>query len=216
MNRTLLPVLTALCVLLAGCTSGGTSPDSGRTLTQTSTTTRSSDPNSYTPPKATAVPPLALDAKAPKGEKDGRCPYIRAGLDEDPTSQPNVADIEGNRVGRTTLLTTYKPVGCRFYFSYADHHAVAEILPRTFATATAAHNAMVRTAQTGTSVRSYPAFVPGVDGINYRTTFYGPDNGKDWAFVFAKGTVMVVVHTDQDDAAALNALYLARAIVGKF
>lgn len=205
-----------IAVVAAGCTSDK-KPDRtpARTVTSTATTTRPAPPDSFTPAPAATVKPLGPGKKAPKGEKNGRCPYIRSGLDEDPTSRPNVADIEGSRVGRTTILTSLEPVGCRFYFSYPDHHAIADIVPRTFASTAAAHNALVLTARAGTNIRSYPDFVRGVDGINYRTKFYGADGASDWAFAFAKGTVLVVVRTDQDDVGT-NALYLARAIAAKF
>ena len=60
-----------------------------------------------------------------------------------------------------------------------------------------------------------PNFVPGVDGISFRTSFFGPDGAQDWAFVFAKGPVLVVVHTEEQTT-SLNALLIAQAIVAKF
>ena len=54
--------------------------------------------------------------------------------------------------------------------------------------------------------------VPGVDGVLYRTKFFGPDGGRDWACVFAAGRTMVIVHTQRNDPAALTALLVARAV----
>ena len=88
-------------------------------------------------------------------------------------------------------------------------------MPSTYSSPDAAYNAMVLTARAGTSERGAPSFVPGVDGISFRTKMYAPDAGQDWAFAFAKGDVMVVVRTDQTDV-ALNAELIARAIVDKF
>lgn len=208
----------AAVLALAACTSnqpGGPSGGTTTTSTRTVTMTRTPPPRSYTPAPATSVAPLVQGAPPPAGEVERTCPYIKAGLDQEPTTDPNVADIEGDRVYRTTVLTGRTPVGCRFYFAYAAHEAVADILPTTFATATDAYNAMVRTAEAGAEQIAEPNFVPGVTGICYRTRFFGPDGAQDWAFVFAKGRVLVVVHTQRTDTSR-NALYLARALAGRF
>lgn len=206
----------ALILLATGCTSNKTAPAPGtRTVVNTVTTTRQApNPTAFTPPPASFVKSLKPGDRPPTGEKRTLCPYIRSGLDEDPTSKPNVADIQGNRVGQTTVLTTHEPVGCRFYFAY-DYEAVADIVPTTFATAAQAHNAMVLTAKAGKQAKGYPAFVKGVDGISYRTKFFEPDGDNDWAFVFAKGKVLVVIRTEEKSSSA-DARYLARAVVGKF
>ena len=73
----------------------------------------------------------------------------------------------------------------------------------------------MKTAQAGTNLAVTKNFVPGVDGIRYQTRFFGPDGEKDWAFAFAKGKVMVVVHTQQNDA-SLNGALIGKAIVDKF
>ncbi|MGI8677917.1 MAG: hypothetical protein ACR2LX_04355 [Jatrophihabitans sp.] len=213
MKRILLVLL--LAATLAACTSSppGKHP-STQTITSTVISTRPATANAFTPAPASSVKPLRPGDTPPKGETEKLCPYIRSGLDQDPTSKPNVADIQGNRVGRTTVLTGLRPVGCRFYFAY-NYQAVADIVPQTFASPAAAHNAMVRTAQAGTGVEGAPNFVPGVDGISYRTRFFGPDGNSDWAFVFAKGTVLVVVHSEEKTTSQ-NALLLAKAVVGKF
>jgi len=117
-------------------------------------------------------------------------------------------------VQRVTRLVSLKPVGCRFYFQY-DYHPTGDIIPTTYSSSTEAHNAMVVTAEAGQSVISVRSFVPGIDGISFRTRLNHPDNSQDWAFAFAKGNVMVVVRTDQTDTSA-NAIYIAKAIAGKF
>lgn len=208
--------LAALAVSVAGCTAGSAGKTLAPTITGTTTvtSTRTAPAQTFTPAPATTVTPLPPGKNPPAGETEKLCPYIRSGRDQDPTSQPNVADIQGNRIGRTTVLTDLRPVGCRFYFEY-QYQAVADILPQTFSTAIAAHNAMVRTAQAGTAALGVPDFVKGVDGISYRTKFYGPDGSQDWAFAFAKGRVLVVVHTEETRTSQ-NALFLAQAIAGKF
>src|SRR5690348_4397225 len=165
-----------------------------------------------------AVAPLPFGAKTPKGEVERRCPYIRTGLNEDQSyggNGDNVADIEGDRIYRTTVLTGFKPVGCRWYFYAPPYEAIADIEPHRFATARNAHDALVLTARLGTEEISNPSFAPGVDGILYRTTFFGQDGRRDWAFAFAKGRVLVVVHTQRKDT-SLNAFLLGQAVVGKF
>lgn len=215
-------VAVAVATALAGCTSGESAPaptpQAVVTGTRTVITTRTVAPPSPGS-AATSVAAFPPDGKAPKGEVLKTCPYIKGGLDSEPTSGPNVADIEGDRVGRITVLTDYQPVGCRFYFAYAygdtDREAVADILPHTYGSATEARNAMIRTAGAGSEAFTVRNFVPGVTGIRYRTRFFGPDGPRDWAFVFAKGTHMVVVHTQQTNA-SLNAQLLAAAIASKF
>lgn len=214
--KRLVLLASAGAVLLAGCTSSADPQPAGSTGTVTSTVTSTRDTGTdYRPPTPTYVPALPAGKKVPAGEKAGRCPYIRSGLNEDPTDKPNVADIQGNRVGRTTVLTELKPVGCRFYFAYAPGQAVADIRPTTFATAAQARNAMILTAQAGKQVMGVRNFVPGVDGISYRTKFIAADKGRDWAFAFAKGRVLVVVHTEEVTTSQ-NALFLAKAVAAEF
>lgn len=212
-------VAAAMAVLVTGCTSSAParpspSPSpSQRTRTLIATSTAPAPKVTLAP--VTSVQPLRPGQPAPAGERNGRCPYIRAGLNEDPTTSANVADIEGDHVYRTTVLTTRTPVGCRFYYYASPYEAVADIVPTTFPSALAAHNALVLTARAGHNAESRPTFVPGVDGIRYQTRFDGPDGPNDWAFAFAKGRVLVVVHTQQDNS-ELNAELLARAIAGRF
>jgi hypothetical protein len=210
-------VIVAASLALAGCTSSATSPTSSPgTTTQTVTHTRPpSHAATFTPAPAATVKPLPYGAAPHKGERDHSCPYIRSGLNEDSGGGVNLADIEGDRVYRTTLLTRYHPVGCRFYFYAPPYEAIADIRPMRFATSTQAFNAMVRTAEAGRNPITEKNFVKGVTGICYQTKFFGPDGARDWAFVFAKGRVMVVVHTQRSDTSR-SALYLGRAIAGKF
>jgi hypothetical protein len=214
-----LGLVTALsAALLTGCTGGG-SDQAPITITSTETLTRSPSPTPsakpFVPPAPATRAPLPAGAAAPAGTVERLCPYIRSGLNQDPYDGPNAADIEGNRIYRTVVLTTLKPVGCRFYFAYGDNHATAEIHPTTFATATDAYNAMVLTARVDPNAIGVPKFAEGADGIRFKTKFYGPDGATDGAFVFAKGKVLVVVYTEQSDNTQ-NALSLAQAIVGKF
>ena len=203
-----------LLALLAACTSSG-SPDDGdsttSTRTQTTTVHRSPStvtkpPGSFKPAPATTVTGLAPGNPPPKGEKEGTCPYI---------ATQDAADTEGNRIYRTTTITTTHPVGCRFYFWCCDYHAVLDILPQTFDTPTDAYNAMVRTGEAGTNVMGIDSLIKGVSAVLYKTKFYGPDGATDWACTFAKGKVMVTVHTNQNDV-SFNAKQLAQLIAPKF
>ena len=126
-----------------------------------------------------------------------------------------MADLEGNRIYRTTVLTRTTPVGCRFYFWAWPYEATADIVPNTFASPDAARQAMIVTADAGTQIEGRPNIIPGVDAVLYRTKFYGPDGTRDWACAFAAGRIMVVVHTHRTDQSS-SALYIAQAIAGKF
>jgi hypothetical protein len=205
----------ALCAL-AGCsaksTSGGTGGASSdvtviQTITSTPPVPSSGAP--FVPAPATTVAPLGTaHAAMPAGEVEGTCPYI---------SNDDLADAEGDHVYRTATLTGLNPVGCRFYFYAGPFEAIADILPMTFATATDAYNAMVATGAAGTETLGVKGLVTGVDGVLYRTAFFGPDvaKGGDWACAFAAGKVMVVVHTQQTNV-SFNARAIATAIAPKF
>jgi hypothetical protein len=202
-------------VLLAGCTRSAPPPQV-TTATQTLTATRTATPTGgFRPEPATSVPPLAPGSAPRKGEKQRRCPYIRTGLDQDSGGGVNLADLEGDRIYRTTVLTRYRPVGCRFYFYAPPYEAVADIRPFRFRTATEAYNAMVLTARSGRHAIPERNLVPGVTGVSFQTRYFGPDGPRDWAFAFAKGNVMVVVYTQRDDTSR-NAVYIARAVAAKF
>ena len=123
-----------------------------------------------------------------------------------------MADILGSHVYRTTVLTGRHPAGCRFYFYAPPFGAIADIEPTTFDSAVAARNAMIRTGEQGTQVIGRPDLATGVVGVSYRTAFYGPDDGRDWACAYARGTLLVVVRTQRTDTAEV-AVLLAQAII---
>jgi hypothetical protein len=198
-------------VALSACTSSPPSTDTTNTVIVTHSPTTT--PPVFKPPAAGYAGALGPGDAVPKGEAERFCPYIKSTHIEDPVN--SVAVIEGDRVGRTTVLTTTKPVGCRFYFAYGPYGAIADIVPRTFATPLAAHNAMVLTAKAGRRAQGVPKLIPGVEAVLYQTKFYQPDGSTDWACVFTKGTVMVIVHTRQNDL-SFNAKALATAIAPKF
>lgn len=204
----------AALALVAGCTSGSGSPAS--TITHTSTVTHSSAVgDTWRPPRPAHVRPLPPGHKPHKGEKDGSCPYIRTGLNVDGGGGVNLADLEGDRVYRTTVLTSYHPHGCRFYFYAPPYEAIADIRPYTFGSAVEAFNAMIRTARSGHELITERDFVKGVTGICFRTKYFAADGARDWAFAFAKGTTMVIVYTQRFDTSR-NGLYIAKAIAAKF
>jgi hypothetical protein len=204
--------LCVIAVLVAGCSSARTpGPTTTSTHAQIVTKTRPAPAPRYGPPAPHPVAPLPPGHPAPPGERDARCPYIRTGLDQTPNVGVNLADLEGDRVYRTTVLTRDRPVGCRFYFYAPPYEAIADIVPRRLASARAARDAMVLTARTGTELIPERHFVDGLTGILYRTRFYEPDGARDWAFVFSKGRLLVVVHTQRSDTSR-NALYIGRAV----
>ena len=115
------------------------------------------------------------------------------------------------------LSVRERPVGCRFYFdpNWGYPRMTMEITSRTYATPTAAYDAMVRIGQRGANGQGLHGLVPGVDGVLYQTRFYPPDGDDDWACTFAKGNKMVTVKTDQTNV-SLNARQVATLIAGKF
>lgn len=194
-------------VLLAGCTAASPPPAAQRTRTSTQVITQAP---TFVPAPARTVRPQPPGSRLPRGEVERRCPYIAATPDENP--KVNVADIEGDHVYRTTVLTDLRPVGCRFYFYAPPYEAIADIVPRRLATALDAHNAMVLTAtKTGTDATGKPGIAKGVDAVLFRTRFFGPDGRRDWACAFAKGRLLVIVHTQRADT-SLSALLLAEAV----
>lgn len=217
-----LAAVGALCmvasgVVMTGCASSSTdSPTSAapltRTRTVTGTRTITPPPPTFTASSARTVAPLAPGTRPVRGEIERNCPYIASTPDQSPTI--NVADIDGGHVYRTTVLTPLRPVGCRFYFYAPPYEAITDIVPRRFASAKDAYNAMVITAKAGQQAAGKPDLVPGVDAVLYRTRFFGPDGARDWACVFADGRTMVIVHTQRSDT-SLNALLIARAVARK-
>jgi hypothetical protein len=212
------PALVAVLLAVAGCTSSGSpAPTGTRTITRNSTVTGTRPPPkpSFRPPVPTFRRPLPPGARTRAGEKDGPCPYIKAGLNVTDDSGVNLANIEGDRVYRTTILTDLTPEGCRFYFYAPPYVPETEIQPHTFATHAQARDAMILTARTGRNLITEKNFVPGVTGICFQTKFFAADGDRDWAFVFAKGKTMVIVYAFQANTSR-NALYIARAIAKKF
>jgi len=180
-------------------------------VTSTVVHTRTVAPT-FKPTPAKSVTPLPPGQAPGKGEVERACPYIAS----TPTDNPdvNVADIEGDHVYRTTVLTTMKPVGCRFYFYAGPYEAIADITTQAFATAGEAHDAMVLTGNAGHQAQGVKNLVPGVDAVLFKATFFGPDGPNDWACAFAKGKVLVIVHTQQSDV-SFNARSLAQAVAPK-
>jgi hypothetical protein len=204
----------ALTVSLAACTTKKpivitTTRD---TTVHATVTETSQGPPTFTPKPATTVTPLVPGQQPAAGEVEKACPYILSSQDQGPDS---MADLEGDRVYRTTVLTAMKPVGCRFYFYAPPYEAIAEITTHKFGSAAEAHDGIVLTSRTGTAAQGKTAIVPGVDAVVYRTKFFGPDGASDWACAFAKGKVMVIVRTQRKDT-SLNALLIAQAIAPKF
>jgi hypothetical protein len=209
--KSLIAAVLAAVALSSACTgSGKGTPDTTTTQTQTVTHTRTPTAT-FTPRPVASVVPLTPDESPPKGAVDGKCPYIGSNFTD---GTPNVADIEGDRVYRTVVLTTMKPVGCRFYFYAPPYEAVADIVTQTFASPTDARNAMIATGDQGHHAEGVPSLVPGVQAVLYQTEFFGPNGSNDWACVFAKGSLMVIVHTQQSNL-SFNARELAKAIAPK-
>ncbi|HST49224.1 MAG TPA: hypothetical protein VLJ82_15335, partial [Jatrophihabitans sp.] len=146
-----------------------------------------------------STPRPTLSPSGTVAEVAGSCPYIGAA---------DFADIEGDRVGRVTVLRS-RPAGCRFYFSYDPSAIVGEITVVQFPTATEAYNAMVESAQNHPEVQSDAGIADGA--VAYQTDLQG---SRTWQCVFAKGTSVVTVRTRQPYP-ALNAFSLARAIAPK-
>lgn len=210
----------AAILLAAGCGAGSDPPAATPTIDRPAPSTppagqsKTPEPDVAFAAAALEAPPRPPDEPLPEDEVDGPCPYIRAGLNIEPGGDVTFANLEGNRVQRVTALTALTPVGCRFYFP-GDYHPIGDILPSSYANEVDAYNAMVLTARAGSSVQSVPGFAPGVDGVSFQTRLSAPDAGRNWAFAFAKGNVMVVVRTDQTDS-SLNAVNIAEAIVDRF
>jgi hypothetical protein len=203
----------AVALVTSACTSSQPTPPQSSTIVRTHTIVVSppapTPTVTFTPKPAATVDPLPPNGQPRRGERERRCPYIASTPEQD--SKTNVADIDGSHVYRTTVLTRLHPVGCRFYFYAPPYEAIVDIVPRRFATATDAYNAMVRTADAGRAAMGHKNIVPGVDAVLYRTKFFGPDRGRYWACAFAAGRTMVIVHTQRDDT-ALNALLIARVV----
>ena len=210
----LIAVLLATVLAAAALTSCTSNKPTVVDVTNTTkvTSTRPAPTSTYKAPPPKTLAPLPPNAAPAAGEVDKACPYIPSSQDQGPGS---MADLEGDRIYRTTVLTKLKPVGCRFYFWCCQYQAIAEIAPMTFPSPDAARAAMIATAKVDPQAQGFPGLVKGVDAISYRTKFLGADGNRDWACVFVKGSVMVVVRTQRSDT-SLNARLIAQAIASKF
>lgn len=195
----LLPAVAA--VLLAGCQSGAPTPTTSLspTLAPSGLAGGSGEQTSAARSTVHSTPRPTLSIPGNVAETPGDCPYISAA---------DFADLEGDRVGRVTLLHS-RPVGCRFYFEYDPTAVVGEISIAGFATATQAYNAMVGSAKGHPEVQSDPGI--GAGAVAFQTPLQG---SPSWQCVFAKGTSVITVRTRQPYP-ALNAFLLARAIAPK-
>jgi hypothetical protein len=136
------------------------------------------------------------------------CPWI---------DRQTAADLEGNRIGKVLVTTRGgAPVRCEFHFdtAWGADRIVMEIAVQRYSDPTAARNAMIRLSRVNPGAIGERDFAPGVDGVRYRTPFYPPDAGTDWAFSFAAGITVVTVRTDQ--TASDPAHNVAAEIVGRF
>ncbi len=198
--------LLAAAGVAAGCTSPGTAP-APRTSTSTETVTATRPvPN-----------PSPIDTGPTTARTVSACPLL---------SQQAAADKVGMRLARITVLRSGgKLVGCRFYALQNSPLAQSEHLPGPnqpaieitsirFADATSAHNAFIRLAEAGRNLQQ-ATIARGNVGLCYQTDFYKYDKGADWACTFSVGTTQVVIKTVVT-APALNAILVARAVVGKF
>lgn len=182
---------------LAGCTPR-TDRAASAPITVTSTVTASMAP---TPVDTAPV------TTGPTATADGTCPFL---------TMPQALNDLGERLGRVTVTTSAgAPVGCTFYpatgaLAESEHlppatvPVIAITLSR-YADTTAAHNAMVLASRG--DPRAYSDAVPGVDeGISFATTFYAADADDDRAYVFRKGTTLVLVRIAQ--TASFNARHV--------
>lgn len=199
-------LLTGIVLLLAlaGCQSGspGVNPPSSTVATSQPQPTglggaSGEQASSASPARSTPRPTLSTPGAVT--ETPGTCPYISAA---------QFADLEGDRVGRVTVLRS-RPAGCRFYFEYDPAVLVGEITVARLGTPTEAYNAMVGSARGHPEVQSDAAI--GAGAVAFQTPLQG---SRTWQCVFAKGTSVVTVRTRQPYP-ALNAFLLARAIAPK-
>ncbi|HEV7193592.1 MAG TPA: hypothetical protein VGN35_10325 [Jatrophihabitantaceae bacterium] len=201
--------LAVVSLALTACSHSAGAPSTTTTNTIVRTQT-SAAPGKAIP--AAFAGNLGPGDKLHKGEVEKNCPYIKSTHLEDPVG--SVAVIEGDRVGRTTVLPGTKPEGCRFYFAYGPYEAVADIQIYRYDNHVVANNTMVATAKAGLRAEGIPNLIPGVPGVVFQTKFNKNDGNRDWACAFAKGSLVVIVHTQQNDT-SFNAKALATAVAPK-
>lgn len=196
---------TVLALTLAACTAGST-PSGPTTSVRTTTRTRT------VPPPAGPTGPIGTGPTT--AAQAAACPLL---------GEQSAADRVGMRLARVTVLRSGgRLVGCRFYALQNSALAQSEHLPgphqpaieigsSRFASTTAAHNAVVRTAEQGRNVQ--PARI-GDFGACYQIGFYSRDHGTDWACAFQDGSKVVVVKTVVVSP-ALNVILVAREVAGR-
>ena len=144
----------------------------------------------------TSTDPATSAAPLEPQEVEGDCPYL---------TRQEASNLEGNMVGRVTVVTT-DPPGCNFYFAYGDGHRTLQISTQRFTDPIDAYNAMVVAAQAGANADPFPL---GDGGVLFQVAFYDPDP-EDWAAAFVKGGLLVVVNTTAADS--YNARVIAETI----
>lgn len=192
-------VLTLAVLLTAGCASDAAPP---RAVTRTETVTAS--------PSVGPVPAGATTVRA------GPCPLLRASV---------AADAVGMRLARTEVLVNRgRATGCRFFALQhsplhsserlpGPHQPVIAVTSSRYPSRDAARAALVRLARGGANAQRAEA--AGAAGVCYQESFYRPDQGRDWACAFARGTSVVLIRTVVTSP-ALNVIQLARAILPEF
>jgi len=211
-----LSVLAA--VALAGCATSHRPAAPATTATRTSTAAPSATAPSAAAPSAAAPSDDVTSpvAAGPTTTTTAGCPFI---------SQADVQDTLGQRLDHTTLQSSAgAPVGCTFYPISGGALATSEHLPangypsativiQTFASETAAHNALAAAASTGGSP-SQVTVAGGLVGETYQGEFYPPDGANDWICAFLKGQKLITVSTaNTDDEQAAQGLANAIAAV---
>ena len=192
-------ILVAALLLLSACRAVPPAP------TPATTTVTRTEVVSAPPPDPVPVrtgPTAAADAPA--------CPLL-------PTQ--TAANDVGMRLARLQVLRVAGAVsGCRFYALQGSPYSSSEHLPGPnqpaiaidvieYASAVAAHNAMVLRARAGTGAHQV-SLPTGQVGIVYQTDFDPADHGRDWACAVARGTTLTVV-TTAVSRTSVNAVSLA-------
>jgi hypothetical protein len=204
------PVVAAVLtsgLVLAGCTSQSSPAPASPTPVVTQTLT--------SPPPSVATTPIST---GPVTAKSGSCPFI---------SLSAAMNVIGQRLARSTELRSGgATIGCRFYAIQGSALHTSENLPgpnqpdieittARYASADAAHNAVVTTAEAGTEFAQVS--ITGTYAAIYRTRFDPTDGSRDWACVFSIGTRLVVIKTADDNESASVvgiAKLVARKILG--
>lgn len=189
------PTASPSCLSTGPAVTGGLAGGGGECI-PTSVANTTTVPTSAPP---TSAPPSTSTAPAAPQEVEGVCPYLSAA---------DASDIEGNKVGRVTVVST-DPPGCNFYFAYGDGHMVLKISTQRFTDPIDANNAMVRAAQAGSNAD--PVAGIGDAAVLYQVGFYDLDAAQDWACAFIKGGLLVIVNTDQKSP-SFNARAVAEAV----